>query len=203
MHRTGFLKSYSAFLLVFTLSLVFFDSNGEAKTRRRVLSLGEAEPAPEEDLSGSGTVGVNKFELMTGFSSGGYTSYTNSSEIKALGSVGYLMAKNFQLGGEGGISILNYSGSSSTIIQLFVFGAYNIDSHIQTSIYLKAGLGTYSSSSSSNGSSASTSKSAIFFGAGKRFFLWPHISYSPEFRITQSDGNSIMDIKALNFSLFF
>ncbi len=195
-----FTKSISTKFLVLSLmmGLVTFVSIGEARVRRRVSAYDNS--GPETPLES----GTTKKEFITGFSSGTYSSNTHSSEIKAIGALGYQIAPNIQIGGEGGLTITNYSGSSTAFLQAFFFGAFNFEPQITTSFYAKGGLGFTNASSSSSGSSnSSSSKTAFFIGLGKRFFLWPHLSYSPEFRITQSNSSSVTEIKALNFSIFF
>lgn len=192
---------YSQLFLLISSLLIFANtvySTAEARVRRQLSSM------ENTDTEISNKVTVPKKEFNTGFSSGGYTSNTNSSEIKAIASIGYLVSANLQMGGEGGFIITNYSGDSVATYQAFLVGTYNFEPRINGSFFLKAGLGVVSYSAASSSSSRSTSsKSGFFLGLGKRIFLWPHLSYSPEFRFTQYDSSSSMEFKALNFSIFF
>jgi hypothetical protein len=175
----------------------------EVRPRRRVSASENNTPLGGDYSNRSGS--ANK-ELATSLTAGNFTSYSDSSQLEATASLGVLINPSVQLGGEGGLKLTNNSGGSSqSALQLFVFGSYNFDALIEDSFYMKGGFGVINSSTNNgSGSNSSRSKTGFFLGFGKRFLLWPHLSYTPEFRISQFEKeSSYFTFKFLNFSIFF
>ena len=182
------------------LILVFIfcgNSWAQSKSARRLAN----NDGPETEIHSNTTASGYKKNFSTGFSSAGYRSQKENSQLDLVLSMGYLMNRNVEIGGEGGLLINSNSGSTLTAITAFVFGVYNIDPRYTESFYIKGGFGLRNIS---GGGSASVSRTGFFMGAGKRFFLWPHLCYSPEFRISQMEKEeNILSMNLLNFSIFF
>lgn len=195
--------SKKSFLLrVLILSSVILNTTlamAQYEPKRRLSSLGffekELPPLPV----------FTKRELMTSYSPGSYTSTNQTANLNAVASLAWLVNRQIQVGGEGGINVVTNKGASATTFQMYFFGTYNFSARISNAYFVRAGWGFSSTSQGTNSSgSSSSSNNGFLFGLGRRFELWPHISYSPEFRIRQiEDSKTQVEIKALNFSVLF
>lgn len=146
-----------------------------------------------------------KTELMTGFSAGTYDSTSQTSSVAAEVSLARLIARQVQVGGEGGLTINNSKGNTDMTFALAGFGIYNFSARISNSYFLRGGWGFAShSQSGSSLTKTNTTSNRFFFGGGRRFELWHHLSYSPEVRVLLASGESTaIDVRALNFSVLF
>jgi opacity protein-like surface antigen len=150
-------------------------------------------------------------EILTNFSSGGFTSSSPCKDCKATTNIGvnlsylyflngYLQDK-LQVGAEGGLGSVSVNGNSNTNFNLLGVGAYNLESDYKNSIFFKAGLGLYTVQGTGTGSET---KLGLFLGGGKRFAWLSNVTLSPEARIVKKGDLDIgFEFNILNFSIYW
>jgi hypothetical protein len=150
-------------------------------------------------------------ELFTNVSMGSLSiqkackSCDSTTAIDLHASYLHLIQDKIQAGVEGGVTFTSGSGSN-TLFDLAGIAAYNFESNLSNSPFIKAGLGFFTVPTtviSLSGTSSSTeTKIGLFIGGGKRFSLLPNVTYVPEARlIKKGDLDIAFEVTLLNFSI--
>ncbi len=193
-------------VVALTASVLFGVFSAEAQTRKR---------APKSDefygtYSGSRSVASasEPWELNLSDTFGAYRSFQPRKEADTIsylamrGSLARWIQPQIQAGGE--IAFLSESGGDDSIsyFEVIGFGTYNFDYDIHESFYVKGGLGLYAVLKER--SNEYENQVGFFAGAGKRFYLWNKIHYSPEMRFTKKGSLNIeLELSFVSFSVMF
>lgn len=149
-------------------------------------------------------------EIATNLTNGYFTSEkackdcSTGSVLDLSGSYLRFLQDGFQVGGEARIRSLSKevsgTGDSQTLLDIAAVGAYNFQSDLRNSVYAKAGIGIFSALK--NDRSDYENKLGVFIGAGKRFDLFPAVTYTPELRLVKKGDIDVgIELALLNFSI--
>jgi hypothetical protein len=151
-----------------------------------------------------------KYEVDLNLSQGQIHNYklgNNSfTDINIGGAFHMALQDNLQVGGEVGLfSYRETKGtgqSTKTLVQLMGVATYNLEPDFKNSVFVEAGLGLAPAYDKTDGSYGS--KFSFFFDVGKRFAIWDHIAYKPEFRLSKYGDQDIeFLVLGLNVSASF
>lgn len=162
--------------------------------------------------SGYSYMGSYIHEIDTNMTVGSYTSekaYKDAdtgTNLSLSGAYLHYLKDGIQVGGEASFSSLSKelsgTGDSETIFDLVGVGVYNFQNDLKESIYAKAGIGLYSVLNDDH--DGYESKLGFFIGAGKRFPLFPSVTYNPEIRLTKKgDIDMGLSIALINFGIYW
>ena len=201
-------------LIVSLAAVVLSVSVANAKSKSSNTYVAKAAPAERSYASENSFLagGSNDNEFETMMTNGLFTSEKlckncNTGTTFDIGaSYLHYLRDGFQVGGEGRLRLLSkevsVSGNSETLLDLAAVGAYNFQSDLKNSIFVKAGVGIYSVEK--DNADGYESKLGLFVGAGKRFALWNNVSYTPELRLVKKgDIDMGIEIALLNFSVIW
>ncbi|MNT41453.1 hypothetical protein D3C72_1778130 [compost metagenome] len=126
--------------------------------------------------------------------------------LSVSGAYLHYLKDGFQVGAEGQFTNLNDDASptrkSATIFDIVGLGVYNFQNDLKESFYGKAGLGLYSVINDDG--DGYESKFGLMFAAGKRFPLFPSVTYTPEIRfVKKGDIDMGLEINFLNFGIYW
>jgi hypothetical protein len=114
----------------------------------------------------------------------------------------YLIKEQIQVGGEVRLGSVSGKGYSYSNTKIFGLGVYNFSPMINDSFFAFGGLGI--ATGQATDLKGSETKFGFEFGAGKRFPLMAKLHYSPMVWLEKvGDGDPVLTIKALNFSVIF
>ena len=101
-----------------------------------------------------------------------------------------------QAGGIASFNSVSGGGVTGTTITAVATGIYNLEEHLDNSIYFMAGLGLQNASSSTN--------FGFLLGGGKRFPIWGNLLYDPKATYAKfGSGDGILTITPLAISIMY
>lgn len=191
-------------LACMALTLIAFGTSAQAQ-RKTKKSSSEASTWTSSSYSTLGSAYIHEVDLnlsqaeIHSFKKGS-KSYT---DMNAVGSYNRLIQDKIQVGALAGFfTYPDASDDNKLYFALMGTGTYNLESDLDNSIFGTAGIGLYPSWDKDDGER----KSAFSFmvGAGKRFKIFDHVHYKPEFRIEKlGSEDASFRILVLNVSLMF